>query len=215
MSDSNVLIRQFEVGLMQNFVYFVGDKKSREVMVIDPAWEVDTILKKAKDEDVKIMGALITHHHYDHTNGIEELLKHKDIPVYMNKRDVPFLDFKVPNLKETEGGQKVKCGQVEIELIHTPGHTPGSQCFHVQDNLVSGDTLFIRACGRCDFEGGNPEDMYFSLVKRLGALPSKTTLYPGHNYADVPTSTMGDERQKNPYLLCDSLDNFLKLRMGY
>lgn len=214
MTGSDLLIRQFEVGLMQNFVYFIGDQKSREILVVDPAWEIDTILKKAKEEDLKLIGALITHHHYDHTNGVEELLKHEDIPIYVHQKEIPYLAFKSSNIKSTESAQKIKCGQIEIEMIHTPGHTPGSQCFRVRDHLVSGDTLFINACGRCDFEGGSPEEMYFSLTKRLGALPDQTVLYPGHNYADVPVSTMGDQRKNNPYLLCDSLQNFLKLRTG-
>jgi len=214
MTGSDLLIRQFEVGMMENFVYFIGDQKSREIFVVDPAWEIDTILKKAKEEDLKLTGALITHHHYDHTNGVEELLKHEDIPIYVHQKEIPYLAFKSSNIKPTESAQKIKCGQIEIEMIHTPGHTPGSQCFRVRDHLVSGDTLFINACGRCDFEGGSPEEMYFSLTKRLGALPDQTVLYPGHNYADVPVSTMGDQRKNNPYLLCDSLQNFLKLRTG-
>ncbi|MFT5207043.1 MAG: hydroxyacylglutathione hydrolase [Candidatus Omnitrophota bacterium] len=212
MSESNLFLQQFEVGLMDNFVYFIGDKNTREVLVVDPAWEVDTILTKAKESDVKITGALITHHHYDHTNGVEELLKTHDIPVYINQADIPYLEFKNNNLKPVESAHKVQCGAIEIELIHTPGHTPGSQCFHVQDSLVSGDTLFINACGRCDFEGGSPEEMYLSLNKRLGRLSDNTILYPGHNYAATPTDTMGAQRQTNPYLLVDSLQNFLNMR---
>lgn len=199
---------------MENFVYFIGDAKTREVLVVDPAWEVDTILKHAAEEDVKITGALITHHHYDHTNGIEDLLAARDIPIYIHKKDIPYLEFDPPaNLKPTEGGERIKVGGVEVTLIHTPGHTPGSQCFHVQDNLVSGDTLFIGACGRCDFPGSSPEEMYKSLHNRLGKLPDQTLLFPGHNYADRPSSTMGKERQSNPYLMVDSLQNFLNFRM--
>lgn len=199
---------------MENFVYFIGDAKTREALVVDPAWEVDTILRHAAEDDVKITGALITHHHYDHTNGIEDLLAEHDIPIYMHKKDIPYLEFKPPaNLKPTEGGERIKVGGVEITLIHTPGHTPGSQCFHVHDNLVSGDTLFIGACGRCDFPGSSPEEMYKSLHQRLGKLPDQTLLFPGHNYAAQPSSTMGKERQTNPYLMVDSLHNFLNFRM--
>ena len=214
-SASDLLVRQYEIGMMENFVYFIGDAKTREVLVVDPAWEVDTILKHAAEEDVRIVGALITHHHYDHTNGIADLLAVKDVPVYINKRDIPYLEPDVPKggLKATDGGEKIRVGGIEVELIHTPGHTPGSQCFHVHDNLVSGDTLFIGACGRCDFDGSSPEEMYKSLHQRLGKLPSQTLLLPGHNYADRPTSTMGRERETNPYLMVDSLQNFLRFRM--
>jgi len=211
---TDVLIDQFEVGLMENFVYFVGDAKTREVMIVDPAWEVDTILKRAKEKDFTIKGILISHHHYDHTNGIEGILKAHDVPVFMNKRDIPYLNFKCSNMSPTDSGEKVDCGGVNIQFVHTPGHTPGSQCFKIRDNLVSGDTLFIKACGRCDMPGGSAEEMYFSLSKRLGALSDSTVLYPGHNYADSPVSSMGDERKNNPYLLCESLEAFLRMRTG-
>ncbi len=214
MAGSNVLIDQFELGLMENFIYFVGDAKTREVMVVDPAWEVDTILKRAEAKDLEIRGVLVSHYHMDHTNGIEELLRTKDVPVYVHKRDVPYLGFKNANLHPIESAHEVKCGNITIRAIHTPGHTPGSQCFNVQDNLVAGDTLFINACGRCDLPGGNAEEMYFSLTKRLGSLPDSTVLYPGHNYAAVPKSTLGAERKQNPYLLCESLRTFLELRVG-
>jgi hydroxyacylglutathione hydrolase len=214
MAESPIYIKQFELGLLQNFIYFIGDKKTKEVYVVDPAWEVDTILRKAAEEDLKIKGILVTHYHFDHTNGIADLLKEKDVPVYMQKDDIPYLKDKVTNLKPIKGSHKIKVGQVEIETVHTPGHTPGSQCFKVSDSLVSGDTLFINACGRTDLPGGNAEDLYFSLTQRLGKLPDSTILFPGHNYADRTTSCLGDEKKNNPYFLCDSLQNFLKLRTG-
>ena len=92
-----------------------------------------------------------------------------------------------------------------------PGHTPGSQCFLVKDNLVSGDTLFVRGCGRCDLPGGDPAKMYESLTKTLMKLPDSTVLYPGHNYADEPSASFSDEKKRNPYLVCSSLDSFLSL----
>lgn len=212
--DSGIYIRQFEVGLLQNFIYFIGDAKTREVYVVDPAWEIDVILKKAQEDNLKLKGALVTHYHFDHTNGIEDLLAAHDIPVYVNKHDVPYLDVQPSNLKKTDGGEKLKAGSVEIELLHTPGHTPGSQCFKVRNNLVSGDTLFIGACGRTDLPGGNAEELYQSLTQRLAKLPDDTVLFPGHNYADDVTSTIGKEKKTNPYLMCDSLQNFLKFRTG-
>ena len=118
------------------------------------------------------------------------------------------------NIKKIEGGDKLKIGQVEITFLHTPGHTPGSQCFLVEHNLISGDTLFINACGRCDLPGGDAEEMYRSL-NRLANLDESTVLYPGHNYADEPTSTIGNEKRFNPYLQVAILDSFLKFRMGY
>ena len=199
---------------MENFVYLIGDKNTREVFVVDPAWQVDTILKAIKTDDLKLRGALVSHYHFDHTNGVEELLQSVDCPVYVNKKDAPYLGFSHDNIKKADDGQKVSVGDVEITLIHTPGHTPGSQCFHVQNRLVSGDTLFIGACGRCDLPGGDAKEMYRSLTQRLMKFDDSTILCPGHNYAERPTSTMGEQKKNNPYLMCDSLENFLKFRTG-
>ena len=199
---------------MENFVYLVGSKAAREVFVVDPAWQVDTVLRVAKEEGLKIKGALISHYHFDHTNGVEELLQAVDCPVYVNKKDVSYLDFGSGNVKPMGDGDKVKAGEVEIELVHTPGHTKGSQCFHACGHLISGDTLFIGACGRTDLPGGDAKELYYSLTQRLMKFDDGTVLCPGHNYADKPTATIGEQKKSNPYLMCDSLENFLRFRTG-
>lgn len=212
--DEGLYLKQMEIGPMENFVYLVGDAKTREVLIVDPAWQVDTILRVVKEEDLKVKGALVSHFHFDHTNGVEELLESVSCPIYVNKHDVPYLDFSSSHIKPVDGGEKIKVGDVEIEMVHTPGHTPGSQCFHVRNRLISGDTLFIGACGRCDLPGGNAEDMYRSLTQKLMKFDDATILCSGHNYSDKPTSTMGNEKRTNPYLMMDSLQNFLRIRMG-
>jgi glyoxylase-like metal-dependent hydrolase (beta-lactamase superfamily II) len=209
-------VKQMEVGPMENFVYLLGDPATKECLVVDPAWQVDTILKTADLEGYKVVGALVSHHHYDHTNGIEDLLNATDVKVYVNKHDAPLVKISSPNLVKTDHGDEVKVGNVTIKLLHTPGHTPGSQCFHVQNHLVSGDTLFIKGCGRCDLPGGNPEQMYYTLTQKLMSMDEDTILLPGHNYAEVPTSTIGKELKQNPYMKTAalSLKDFLRLRMG-
>ncbi len=217
MKTSSLLIEQHEIGPMENFVYFVGDAHTKEVLVVDPAWEVDTLLKRAREKDLKIVGALISHHHHDHTNGISDLLEEKEIPVYVNKHDAEFIrTAPLSSLTALDHGAHIQVGDIDIELIHSPGHTPGSQCFKVNNNLISGDTLFINGCGRCDFPGGNAEQMYYTLTQKLMRLPDDVVLYPGHHYAASPTSTMGEQKQSNPYLrlAAQSLKDFLKLRMG-
>ncbi len=213
-TETGLYLKQVEIGPMENFVYFVGDKATREVMVVDPAWQVDTILRIAQEEDLKIKGALVSHFHFDHTNGIEELLESVSCPIYVNKKDIPFMEYSSTHIKAVDNGEKVKVGDVEVELIHTPGHTPGSQCFHVRNHLISGDTLFINACGRCDLPGGDATEMYHTLTQRLMKFDDSTVLCPGHNYAEKPTATMGEQKKTNPYLMCDSLQNFLRFRMG-
>ena len=213
-ADSGLYLKQLELGPMENFVYLVGSKKTREVFVVDPAWQVDTVLRTVKEEGLKITGALISHYHFDHTNGIEELLQSLDVPVYVNKKDVPYMDVQKNVLKPVDAGTKVKAGDVEIEMVHTPGHTPGSQCFCTRGHLISGDTLFINACGRTDLPGGDTKQMYHSLTQTLMKMDDSTVLCPGHNYSDRPSTTMGEQKKHNPYLMCDSLENFLKFRTG-
>ncbi len=199
---------------MENFVYLIGDRNKKECVIVDPAWEVDRVLKIASQDGMKVVAGLATHYHNDHTNGIGDLAARAGCPVYVNKHDAPYLNEFKNELKLVEGGDKLQIGDVTVTFIHTPGHTPGSQCFHVNNRLVSGDTLFINACGRCDLPGGNAEQMYQSL-QLLGKLDDNTVLLPGHNYDIQPSSTIGQEKQNNPYYQAHSLHDFLTRRMGY
>ena len=204
-----------ELGPMQNFVYLVGCPTKREAAVIDPGWDSERILVEAQKDGMKITSIFVSHAHFDHVNVLHELLSETDAKVYLQKDEVEFLKVPKANLKPTSSGDKIHVGEIEIECIHTPGHTPGSQCFRIGDKLISGDTLFINACGRTDLPGGDPEQMYFSLTQRLSRLPDETILYPGHNYADRPTSTLKDEKTNNPFLLCASLETFLMKVRGF
>lgn len=208
---------------MANFAYLVGDSAAREVFIIDPAWQVDTIFRKAEEKNLKITGALVSHGHYDHCNGIEDLLKRADVPIYVNAEEVDFTrsmgaegkslfgSFPASNTRKVRSGDRLKIGKIEISFLHTPGHTPGSQCFLVGDRLLSGDTLFVRGCGRSDLPGGDPKKLYESLTQKLAKLPDDTLVYPGHFYGNLAFSRMLDEKAKNPYLLCSSLNAFLGL----
>lgn len=211
--SANLYLKQLEVGPMQNFVYLVGDRAKRECVMIDPAWDVATVFEAAAKEEMKVVGALVTHAHYDHVNGLDDFLKKVRGKIYCQRSEAEFLKNWRSDLKPVESGEKLAVGNIEITFLHTPGHTLGSQCFLVEDNLVSGDTLFIQACGRCDLPGGNAEQMYYSL-KRLSELDERTVLFPGHNYSDDPTSTIGQEKRWNPYLQKQSLQDFLTFRKG-
>lgn len=202
-------LHQLELGPMQNFVYLLGCPDTREAVVVDPGWEPEKILEKAQKEGLKLVGSLVTHTHFDHVNGLEGLLKIVDLPVYVHEKEAFALKKFANNLKKVTGEDELKVGNISIRFLHTPGHTPGSQCFRVRDSLVSGDTLFINYCGRCDLPGGNVEEMFQSL-SRLRKLDDKIVLYPGHNYAEMPTTTLGEQKENNPYLKCDSLPLFLR-----
>ncbi len=204
---------------MQNFVYLVGSKETRKLAVVDAAWDIGEILRIAAEDEMEITHSFVTHTHPDHVGGqfsgmhiegVTELLEKVKAKVVIHKAEAEFLKMLSPSdLIKVESGDEIDVGGIQIKLIHTPGHTPGSQCFLVDNRLVSGDTLFIGSCGRVDLPGSNAEEMYLSLTQRLMNLPDETILFPGHNYADKPTSTLGEQKTTNPYLQFHALRDFL------
>ncbi len=221
-------LKQLELGPMQNFVYVIGDTETREAVVVDPAWDVDALVRVFEADDLKLKGALITHFHPDHLGGdfmgrhiegaAELLQRNYPIKIYIHKEEAPYAQriakLSDSDMVKTDGTEELLVGKHSIRFIHTPGHTPGSQCFLVDGNLVSGDTLFIGGCGRVDLPGSDPAQMYDSLTNKLKRLPDQTVLYPGHNYADRPTSTLEDEKRRNLYLRFERVEDFLNM-MGY
>lgn len=222
--SKELYFKQIEIGPMQNYVYLLGSLETRKVAVVDAAWDIDTILKIAAEDDVEITHAFVTHTHPDHVGGrfagveiagVSELLSKCKAKVVVHKAEAEFLKGLSPSdLIKSDNGDKIDVGGLEIQLLHTPGHTPGSQCFLLDGRIVSGDTLFIDACGRVDLPGGNAEQMYHSLTQKLMALPDETILFPGHNYASKPHDTLGAQKRTNPYLRFGSLKQFLAA-MGY
>lgn len=184
------------------------------MMVVDPAWDVPEIKSKAKEFGYEIKGALITHGHPDHTNGINDLLATHDIPIYVSEHEAEFYKPVGENIKNVKLDDKLKIGGVEVEFLHTPGHTPGSQCFLVEGNLVAGDTLFLDGCGRCDMPGGDAEIMYGTIYNRLMKLPKNTIIHPGHNYHHLHCDSLENQMKTNPYMKCANLHEFVKNRMG-
>lgn len=224
---TDLYLKQILVGPMANFAYLIGSKSTRECLVVDPAWDIAAIEAAAAADDMKITGALVTHYHPDHCGGhvwghdiqgIAELLASKHVPVYAQADEidgiVKMTGVSRSDIKSCQSGDKVKVGGVDITLIHTPGHTPGSQCFLCEDKLISGDTLFIGGCGRVDLPGGNVEQLYDSLTNKLAKLPPQTVLYPGHNYDSAPHASMAVVKAQNPYLQASSLAAWQQLRGG-
>ena len=210
--EDELLLEQIECGPMQNFVYVVGSKRTREVALVDPAWAIDHLLAHVRARDLEPVAALVTHYHPDHVGGeiygqqiegLAELLGRQGMKVYAHRTEADGV-IRVTGISESDvvrvdSDDTLAIGDVEVKFLHTPGHTPGSQCFLVKNSLVSGDTLFIRSCGRVDLPGSDPGDMFDSM-RRLADLPDDVVLLPGHNYAEVPQSTMGEEKRTNPYL---------------
>src|SRR5215470_7646255 len=224
MAESALYFKQIEIGPMQNFTYLIGDTLTREALVVDAAWDIPGLLQLAEQDGFTITKALVTHYHQDHLGGdfsghhIEgavELLEKIKAKVYINKTEAPFLarltGLSDSDMVKVDSGDKTTVGNMEVTFIHTPGHTPGSQCFLVENRLVAGDTLFINSCGRVDLPGSSPEDMYYSLTQKLAKLPDDTVLYPGHNYAEKPFATLGEQKRHNMFLRFNNLSDFLEL----
>ena len=213
-------LRQLKLGPMDNFVYLVGAQGSPETAIVDAAWDVDAALTAAAEDGRTVTHALVSHHHHDHVNGLAELLGKASVRVHAHSADVPRL---APELQREvqafSAGEVIEVGPLRIRALHTPGHTPGSTCYALDAHgsepgaLFAGDTVFVNACGRCDFAGGDPEQMFESL-KRISQLPGDVRLYPGHDYGDVPVSSIAREREHNPYFSrLGSLAEFVGLRM--
>ena len=214
---------------MQNFVYLIGDSDTKECMVVDPAWDIAGILDFAAHDDMRITGALVTHYHQDHVGGsmfgfdvqgLAELVGLCPCKAHVHQAEAEGVRTVTGvgkgDLVEHRSGDKVKVGGIEIELLHTPGHTPGSQCFRVaglthgeEEALVAGDTLFLRGCGRVDLPGGDPQEMYRTLTERLGSLPGEMLLLPGHSYGG-DKAKLSEVRRTNPSLQLTSLASFLR-----
>ena len=222
IAQSNTSAKQ-----MANFLYLIGDRETRECVVVDPAWDIDGILKVVEQEGMKLVGALVTHYHPDHVGGnifgiditgLAELQEKVSVPVYVNKHEADGLrkvtGISLSDMKKMDGEDKVRVGSVEISCLHTPGHTPGSQCFRVKDNLIAGDTLFLQGCGRVDLPGGDSSELFRTLTQKLARIQDEIILYPGHNYGGDSHASMGEVRENNAYLKINRLEDWLQVMGG-
>jgi glyoxylase-like metal-dependent hydrolase (beta-lactamase superfamily II) len=211
---------------MRNFSYLVGDRGTGDTVVVDPAYAANDLVDALESDGMRLSGVLVTHHHPDHVGGsmmgfelkgLAELLERQSVPVHVNSLEAEWVSqvtgIARSDLTAHEHGDKVSVGDVEIELLHTPGHTPGSQCFLLDGRLVAGDTLFLEGCGRTDFPGGDVDEMFRSL-QQLAALPGDPTVYPGHWYSAEPSATLSDVRRTNYVYRASNLDQWRMLMGG-
>lgn len=218
--------RDFAVGdpvaqQMVNFVYLIGDRQTGECVVVDPAYAVDELLDLIEADGMRCTGVLATHYHPDHVGGsmmgftiegVARLLERCDCPIHVQKAEAPWVmrttGVEASHLAQHDPGDVVKVGEIDITLVHTPGHTPGSQCFHVDSRLVSGDTLFLEGCGRTDLPGSDVEAMWHSL-QLLASMPDDTVLFPGHRYSVPSSATLAAVREANYVFKPTSLDAWM------
>jgi glyoxylase-like metal-dependent hydrolase (beta-lactamase superfamily II) len=221
-----VYLEQLEIGPMQNFTYIVGSETTREVALVDPAWEVDALLDHVESRGLEPVAALVTHYHPDHIGGsmmgqdiqgLGHLLGRKGMKVYAHREEAEGVrrvsGISESDVVQVDSGDTLDVGDIEVQFLHTPGHTPGSQCFKVRNGLVSGDTLFIQGCGRVDLPGSDPEEMFRSL-RKLADLPDDTILLPGHNYGGGAHMALGETKKVNPYLRIPTLEMWREIMGG-
>ena len=224
MDSRRMIVKQAMIGPMMNFVYLIGCAETKEAAVVDPAWDPGKILELARDSGLEIRHILVTHGHPDHTNALEALLEATDAGIYIHEDEVDYMrevargfgmstDFltrREGNIQKITDNTMISVGKLAVQCLHTPGHSPGSVCFLVENCLFSGDTLFVDACGRVDMPGGDPRKMWWSLNQTLRSLDDKTIVYPGHDYGGSPTSTIGEQKHANPYMNFDSVQRFMR-----
>ena len=209
LSGRDFAVRNGLAAQMVNYVYLLGDRHAGECVIIDPAYAIDELLDVIEADGMKLSGVLATHYHADHIggsmmgykiDGIAQLLTKVDVPIHVNEAEVPWV-IRTTEVDQThvmahDAGDVLKVGDIEITFVHTPGHTPGSQCFLACDCLISGDTLFLDGCGRTDLPGSDPEAMYESL-QTLAKMPDNTVVYPGHQYSAPSSAAMSTVRTSN------------------
>ncbi|GMU78747.1 MAG: MBL fold metallo-hydrolase [Acidimicrobiia bacterium] len=213
---------------MVNFVYLIGDREKGEAVVVDPAYGVAELVEVLAADGLRLTGVLGTHWHPDHLGGdlmghpiqgVRELVGRTDVDatVHVQRPEAEWVKratgISDSDLALHDSGDVVMVGDIPITLLHTPGHTPGSQCFLVDGKLVAGDTLFLEGCGRTDLPGADPDAMYESLTQRLATVPDETILYPGHLYSAEPSASMGETRRHNYVFRIHSLEQW-RMFMG-
>lgn len=212
---------------MVNFTYVIGDVETREVLLVDPAYSPEELLTLLAADGLRLVGVVATHYHADHIGGnlmghavagIAEIAARVDVPIHVQAQELTWVTtgtgVGAPPVVAHEPGDVINVGEITVTLMHTPGHTAGSQCLSFEGRLVSGDTLFVSGCGRTDLPGSNPHEMYVSLQERLADLPDETLLFPGHFYSPEPFATLGEVRAHNAVLAPRSAEEWVAVFTG-
>ena len=198
---------------MANFCYLVGDETTKTCALIDPAFETDRILAEVESEGFEVTHIINTHGHSDHTAGNKAIKTATGAKLLIHELDANKLGKVVHNTFSRMLGGKgsprpdillqdndlIQIGESRLNVLHTPGHTPGGICIHTDNNIFTGDTLFVGAVGRTDLPGGSLKQLLASIQKKIYTLPGETIVWPGHDYGSQPFSTVAQEKNTNPF----------------
>ena len=208
-----MFIKQLTVGQMGVCCYIVGCAKTGKGAVIDPGGDEEQILAEVKRAGLTIEYIIATHGHPDHVCGNRRIKEASGAPIVMHEADAVFfgrpevikyfsmlgLESSPPVDIQVLGGDVITVGEEKLQVIHTPGHTPGGICLYNAPDLFTGDTLFVGGLGRSDFPGGSERELLASITTQLLTLPPETVVWPGHGYGG-DRSTIGEEKRTNPYI---------------
>ena len=197
-------VYQIEVGNMQNFTYVLEDEETQESVIIDPSWDLDLVIDVMEKNNLKVKYIINTHHHFDHTIGNDAMAKSTGSKIIQHNASALKNDIRISD------GDKIKFGNSELTVVHTPGHSKDSICLVGDSKVFSGDTLFVGNCGRVDLPGGSGKELYHSLFDIISKINENFVLYPGHNYGNSPTSTIGREKKTNFVLQPRTENEFLE-----
>ena len=198
---------------MATFCYLIGDKASKTCALIDPAFETDRILEKVKEAGYRVTHVINTHAHSDHTAGNGAIKAATGAQILIHEMDAKRLEtFLNKTFSRILGGRGsptpdvllrdndiINIGEISLKVLHTPGHTPGGICLYTDGNIFTGDTLFVGAVGRTDLPGGSMKQLLTSIREKIYTLPGDTIVWPGHDYGPLPSSTVQQERDMNPF----------------
>lgn len=214
-------------GPYQNFSHILIDEATQKAIVFDPAWDAKYIAQRLEKLGVTLEAIWLTHGHHDHTNALEDLRKIFPVPVLASQIEIDFIK-NVPEAVNSQiflplpedtvafnDGDTLTIGNTSVKIIATPGHSSGSVCFLLDDDLITGDTIFIDGCGRADLPGSDPNALYESLTKIVKTVPHHVTLHTGHAYGPSNTATLASQIKTNPYLKRANRGEFVDYRMSH
>ena len=195
-----------------NWCYLIEDPDSSSAILIDPAWEFDVFEQILKEHNTKVEAIFLTHSHFDHTNLVNKFVKEYNTKVYISREEREYYQYNCKNLNVLNDNQIVTIHGIKVQCFLTPGHTKGSMCYLIEDNLFTGDTVFNEGCGWCSGNGASPTDMYYSIKHIKNYFPPETKVFPSHIYCRPVGQTLNYIIDHNIYFNLNEMDDFVNFR---